>query len=204
MSFDFRTGTQLVFDFAREAAVESLPTVAAPSASGAPKVRRRRRSLAALRASAPIIADAPRPPRGIDHERPSQQRFDAIVLEMLARHPLRVKRWRNTLSGIAVLRIYRDGRQDRSIEAPYPTSALRLAIFLHEVGHHVLGLGVHRPRCLEEYLAWRFALDRLAEFGVETEGPVARRFDRSMRYAVAKAVRRGIRRIPAELATFLP
>ncbi|MFM1867211.1 MAG: hypothetical protein RL591_619, partial [Planctomycetota bacterium] len=162
------------------------------------------RSFAALRASAPIIADAPRPPRGIDHERPSQQRFDAIVLEMLARHPLRVKRWRNTLSGIAVLRIYRDGRQDRSIEAPYPTSALRLAIFLHEVGHHVLGLGVHRPRCLEEYLAWRFALDRLAEFGVETEGPVARRFDRSMRYAVAKAVRRGIRRIPAELATFLP
>jgi hypothetical protein len=68
----------------------------------------------------------------------------------------------------------------------------------------VLGLGVHRPRCLEEYLAWRFALDRLAEFGVETEGPVARRFDRSMRYAVAKAMRRGIRRLPAELATFLP
>ena len=204
MSFDFRTGTQLVFDFAREAAVASLPTVAAPSASGELKVRRRRRSLAALRASAPIIADAPRPPRGIDHDRPLQRRFDAIVLEMLARHPLRVKRWRNTLSGIAVLRIYRDGRQDRSIEAPYPTSALRLAIFLHEVGHHVLGLGVHRPRCLEEYLAWCFALDRLAEFGVETEGPVARRFDRSMRYAVAKALRRGIRRIPAELATFLP
>jgi len=207
MSLDFRTSTQLVFDFAREAEVErSLGPIApaAPVVLVAPKRTRRRCSLAALRASAPTITDAPRPPRGIDHERPSQRRFDAIVLEMLARHPLRVKRWRNTLSGIAVLRIYRDGRQDRSIEAPYPTSALRLAIFLHEVGHHVLGLGVHRPRCLEEYLAWRFALDRLAEFGVETEGPVARRFDRSMRYAVAKAMRRGIRRLPVELATFLP
>jgi hypothetical protein len=153
---------------------------------------------------APTVEGAPRPPRGIDHGKPSQQRLDRIVKDVLAHHPLRVKRWRNSLSGVAVLRIYRDGREERTIEAPYPTSPLRLAIFLHEVGHHVLGLGVHRPRCLEEYLAWRYAMDQLVELGIAVDGAVARRFERSMEYAVGKALRRGIRRLPAELINFAP
>ncbi len=144
----------------------------------------------------------PKPPRGIDHDRPSQRRYDAVVSHMLAAHGLAVRRWRNSLSGVAVERTYRDGRVERTIESPYPTSPLRLAIFLHEVGHHVLGLGVHKPRCLEEFLAWRFAIDRMNEMGFPTEGSVARRFDRSMRYAVAKSRRRGIRALPREVARF--
>lgn len=204
MPSDDRLASQLVFDFAMPVAEVAGPAVA-PASAPAPRVSaQQRRPRRSARAKAPVIADAPRPPRGIDHARPSQQRFDGIVEHMLAAHPLRVRRWRSTLSGVAVLRLYRDGREERSIEAPYPTSALRLAIFLHEVGHHVLGLGVHRPRCLEEYLAWRYALDRLAEFGISAEGAVARRFERSMRYAVAKALRRGIRRLPIELLPYAP
>ena len=146
----------------------------------------------------------PRAPRGIDHSRRAQQRYDAIVEDSLAQHGLRVRRWRNSLSGLATLRIYRDGSQDRTIESPYPTSPLRLAIFLHEVGHHVIGLGVFRPRCLEEFHAWRYAIDRMNEMGLPTEGTVQRRFERSMQYAVAKSVRRGIRALPVEVAAFSP
>ena len=145
----------------------------------------------------------PQPPRGIDHDRPVQRRYDAIVDEFLGSNGLRVRCWRRSLSGLATLRIFRDGQQERTIEAPYPTSPLRLAIFLHEVGHHVIGLGVFRPRCLEEFHAWRYAIDRMRELGVPTGGTVQRRFERSMRYAVAKSSRRGLRRLPAELAPFV-
>ncbi|MFM7261963.1 MAG: hypothetical protein ACKO3W_15345, partial [bacterium] len=217
MAIDDRSNAQLLFDFARvgERGAPSATAVDADLSNDASTTPPRARSQKAARLAqkparptrkpaSPILAAAPRPPRGIDHARPSQQRFDAIVADFLERHPLRVKRWRSTLSGVAVLRIFRDGREERTIEAPYPTSALRLAIFLHEVGHHVLGLGVHRPRCLEEYLAWRYAIDRLVELGIAVEGPVARRFERSMQYAVAKAIRRGIRRLPVELLEFAP
>jgi hypothetical protein len=151
---------------------------------------------------APEPRRMPKPPRGVDHSRPVQRRYDAVVAEMLAMHGLQVKRWRNSLSGVAVERTYRDGRVERTIESPYPTSPLRLAIFLHEVGHHAIGLGIHKPRCLEEYLAWRFAIERMDEMGFPTAGSVARRFDRSMRYAVAKSRRRGIRALPREVAAF--
>ena len=36
----------------------------------------------------------PKPPRGTDHARPVQKRYDAIVADMVARHGLRVRRWR--------------------------------------------------------------------------------------------------------------
>lgn len=223
MPIDDRFSTQLLFDFASVSAPAGLvvaspetvfpseirPTSPSRSQSGLQagvQVARRGPGTRVKRSvsKVPAVSGAPRPPRGIDHARPMQQRLDRIVAEVLAHHPLRVKRWRSSLSGLAVLRIYRDGREERTIESPYPTSPLRLAIFLHEVGHHVLGLGVHRPRCLEEYLAWRYAIDRLVELGIAVDGPVARRFERSMQYAVAKALRRGIRRLPVELLPFAP
>jgi len=66
----------------------------------------------------------------------------------------------------------------------------------------VIGLGVYRPRSLEEYHAWRYAIERMNELGVPTDGTVQRRFERAMRYAVAKSARRGIRALPAELVPF--
>jgi hypothetical protein len=210
---------QLLFDFAREQfglfggsggrRVAKRPRLGKVArARGGAAAKRRRPVLALAPAVAPEAVSAgavwhmARPPRGIDHERPSQRRYDAVVVEMLAKYGLTVKRWRNSLSGVAVQRTYRDGRVERTIESPYPTSPLRLAIFLHEVGHHAIGLGIHKPRCLEEYLAWRYAIDRMEERGFPTKGSVARRFDRSMRYAVAKSRRRGIRALPAEVAAF--
>ncbi|MEY3143231.1 MAG: hypothetical protein RLY21_1724 [Planctomycetota bacterium] len=204
---------QLLFDFAREQLglfggpggrrVAKRPRRTKPGTGRAAPIKRAR-PLAIAVTSAP---DAPgwrmvKPPRGIDHEKPSQRRYDAVVVEMLSKYGLTVKRWRSSLSGVAIERTFRDGRVERTIESPYPTSPLRLAIFLHEVGHHAIGLGVHKPRCLEEYLAWRYAIDRMDEMGFPTKGSVARRFDRSMRYAVAKSRRRGIQRLPREVAAF--
>jgi hypothetical protein len=206
---------QLLFDFAREQfglfggpsgrRVAKRPRRGKPGTGRAAPIKRTRPAAAVT--SVPSAPDAAcwrmsKPPRGIDHDKPSQRRYDAVVVEMLSKYGLTVKRWRNSLSGVAVERTFRDGRVERTIESPYPTSPLRLAIFLHEIGHHAIGLGVHKPRCLEEYLAWRYAIDRMDEMGFPTKGSVARRFDRSMRYAVAKSRRRGIQKLPREVAAF--
>lgn len=204
---------QLLFDFAREQLglfggaggrrVAKRARRGKPAkVVGAAGTKRRRRVAVLVPPAVGVGWRMAKPPRGIDHDKPSQRRYDAVVVEMLARYGLTAKRWRNSLSGVAVERTYRDGRVERTIESPYPTSPLRLAIFLHEVGHHAIGLGIHKPRCLEEYLAWRYAIDLMDTMGFPTKGAVARRFDRSMRYAVAKSRRRGIRALPAEVAAF--
>ncbi len=194
---------QLLFDFATPSPRER------PRPRGVRARPRRPAHAPAVQPSRPValaLIDGkkvmPQPPRGIDHDRPVQRRYDAIVEDFLAQHGLRVRCWRRSLSGLATLRVFRDGRQERTIESPYPTSPLRLAIFLHEVGHHVIGLGVFRPRCLEEYHAWRYAIERMRELGVPTDGTVQRRYERAMRYAVSKSTRRGILRLPAELQQF--
>ncbi len=96
-----------------------------------------------------------------------------------------------------------DGRAVNWIEAPVPRTPLSLAIFLHEVGHHVIGFDRYRRRCEEEYHAWAWALDRMREAGVEPDGRTLQRFESSMRYAVGKAVRRGIKSVPGPLQRFV-
>lgn len=199
---------QLLFEFAppsMHASPREMPRPRGARARPAAPAKKRTAQRPALRLVSERIDGKkvmPQPPRGIDHARPVQQRYDAIVERFLSANGLRVRCWRRSLSGLATLRIFRDGHQERTIESPYPTSPLRLAIFLHEVGHHVIGLGVFRPRCLEEFHAWRYAIDRMNELGVPTDGTVQRRFERSMQYAVAKSKRRGIRALPAEVAAF--
>lgn len=189
------TAVQLEFEFAPRPTRARRRTRAVPSRTPSPPG-----SLVHERIDGKRVM--PRPPRGIDHGRPVQRTYDSIVEEFLRRYRLRVRRWRNSLSGLATLLRYRDGHQERTVESPYPTSPLRLAIFLHEVGHHAIGIGVFRPRCLEEFYAWRFAIDRMNEMGLPTAGTVQRRYERSMRYAVSKSTRRGIRMLPAELSEF--
>jgi hypothetical protein len=125
-----------------------------------------------------------------------------VVNELLAAHGIRVRKWRTSMSGVAWELHFRDGRRSRLIESPRPKSPMSLAIFLHEVGHHVIGLGVFKPRCLEEYHAWRFALDEMERRGFEVTERVRTRYRRSMEYAVAKAARRGIKSLPPEVAAF--
>jgi hypothetical protein len=108
------------------------------------------------------------------------------------------------MSGCAWREYHEDGRTVNWIEAPLPRTPISLAIFLHEVGHHVIGFEVYRHRCEEEYHVWMWALEQMRELGVEPDPRVLRRFDLSMRYAVSKAVRRGIRALPKPLGQFLP
>jgi hypothetical protein len=131
-----------------------------------------------------------------------QERYDQVVREMLAKYDIKVRRWRKSMSGIATLLTYRDGTQRRFLESPKPKTPLSMSIFLHEVGHHAIGLGVHKPRCLEEFLAWKFSLDTMRELGLPVTEKVETRMRRSMEYAVGKATRRGIRELPPEVAAY--
>ena len=77
-----------------------------------------------------------------------------------------------------------------------------VAIFLHEVGHHVIGFDAYRLRCEEEYHAWAWSLAEMRRWGVEPDEKVNRRVELSMRCAVDKAVRRGLKRLPVMLGCY--
>lgn len=132
-----------------------------------------------------------------------QQRYDDTVAEMLTKYGVKVRKWRTTSSGVAWETTYRDGTKRRMLESPRPRGPMSIAIFLHEIGHHHIGLGAVSPRCLEEYHAWMFALREMRERGLPITPRVESRVHASLKYAVDKARRRGIREIPAELAPYL-
>jgi hypothetical protein len=128
--------------------------------------------------------------------------FAAIVHQMKVTHGLRVKKWRKSMSGCAWRVYHADGRSVNWIESPYPKTPLSLAIFLHEVGHHVIGFDRYKKRCEEEYHVWLWAIKQMKKLGVAIDARVQRRFDLSMQYAVDKAVRRGIKQLPPLLQRF--
>ena len=133
-----------------------------------------------------------------------RQRYDSLVEEMRRRYGIRVNRWRQSMTGCAWEVRYADGGSARLVEAPYPKGPMSAAIFLHEVGHHAIGLGKYSPRCLEEYYAWMWALKTMGEFDITITDGVKKRLAQSLRYAVAKAVRRRLKRLPVELHPYLP
>lgn len=130
--------------------------------------------------------------------------YSPIVELMKQRYDIRVRRWRKSMSGCAWRVYFHDGRVINWIESPVPKTPISLAIFLHEVGHHVIGFNTYKRRCEEELHAWKWAIEQMRELGVQPDARVLRRFDLSMRYAVDKAVRRGIRILPESLNPFLP
>jgi len=130
------------------------------------------------------------------------QEFARIVGQIKERHGVRVRRWRRSMSGCAWQVCYRGGRTIRWVEAPYPKTPISLAIFLHEVGHHVVGFGTYRRRCEEEYHVWQWAIEQMRALGIAPDEKVRRRFELSMQYAVGKALRRGIRQLPQPLMRF--
>jgi hypothetical protein len=147
----------------------------------------------------PIAAIEPKPAR----RESKQDLYDRMMREMLTTHGIRVRKWRTSMSGVAWCVQYRDGRVQRLIEAPKPKSPMSAAIFLHEVGHHVLGIGAYKPRCLEEHHAWMYALEQMRVWNIEITDRVRTRVQRSMKYAVGKAKRRGIQKIPHELLGYV-
>ena len=125
-----------------------------------------------------------------------QGRYAPAALSLLRAHDVRVCHWRASMSGIAWV-----GHPRRPIETPHPRSPLSFAILAHEVGHHALG--ALRPRWREEYLAWEFAFAQMRQLGVPIEPRVRERHAASMRYALAKALRRGLRQVPPELQPYV-
>lgn len=133
-----------------------------------------------------------------------QAKYDALVEEMKQLHGIKVRKWRKSSSGVAwTIQYVATGKIVKLIESPYPRGPMSCAIFLHEVGHHAIGLGVHKPRCLEEYRVWVWALQTMRDQGFNVTPAVERRMERSMQYAVAKARRRGLKVLPAVLAKYL-
>jgi hypothetical protein len=130
--------------------------------------------------------------------------YAELVRKMICRHRLRVRKWRTNMSGSAWQVRYGDGRVTRWIEAPYPRTPLSLAIFLHEVGHHVIGFDCYKQRCEEEFFAWKWALDEMRRLKIEPTEKVLNRYNLSMQYAVGKAMRRGIKKLPTTLKEFEP
>ena len=129
--------------------------------------------------------------------------FDSIVSRMKVRYAVRVKRWRRQMSGCAWSVRHADGRCVNWIEAPHPRTPISLAIFLHEVGHHAIGFKKYRMRCEEEYHVWVWALGQMRKLGVEPDAKVNKRFELSMQYAVGKAIRRGLKKLPEPLGRFV-
>ncbi len=123
-----------------------------------------------------------------------------VEREMLARYGVRVRKWRSHTSGVAWEITYRDGSISRLIESPRPRGPVSAAIFLHEIGHHAIGFRRYKPRCLEEYHAWRFALDEMERQGLNITPRVRKRVRDALQYAIAKAQRRGLRTVPPEVA----
>lgn len=121
---------------------------------------------------------------------------------MNRRHRIRVRRWRRNMTGCAWRVYHVNGRVTNWIESPVPRTPISLAVFLHEVGHHVIGFDRYKRRCEEEYHAWLWALDEMRRLGVEPDERTLRRFELSMQYAVAKAERRGLRGLPEELVRY--
>jgi hypothetical protein len=138
-----------------------------------------------------------------DH-RPSRAsaKFERIVQEMRRAYRVRVRRWRTTMTGCAWSVVHEDGKRVNWIEAPYPKTPISLAIFLHEIGHHAIGFERYRKRCEEEYHVWVWALQTMRELGTSPDARVLRRFELSVRYAVEKAARRGMRVFPLPLQPY--
>src|ERR1043165_7812202 len=80
--------------------------------------------------------------------------YSSIISDLKLRHGIRVHRWRKTMSAAAWGVYTLDGRTINWIESPYPKTPISLAIFLHEIGHHVIGFDTYKRRCEEEYHAW--------------------------------------------------
>ena len=129
--------------------------------------------------------------------------YEPVIRELRRQYDVRIRKWRRSMSGCA-WRVYKsDGSTVNWVESPYPKTPISLAIFLHEIGHHAIGFDRYKRRCEEEYHVWVWAIERMRELGIQPDERVRRRFELSIRYAVDKAVRRGIKRLPRVLERYV-
>ena len=132
-----------------------------------------------------------------------QDRYDAMAREQLTLPAVRTRRYRPAMTGTPWQVRYRDGSVGRLIEAPRPKGPMSAAVFLHEIGHHAIGFDVYKPRCLEEYHAWAYAIAQMDRYQLNITAGVRKRMHNSLAYAIAKAQRRGLKQLPPELTPFI-
>ena len=154
---------------------------------------------------APVVTRPPTRHRSNAKKPPTamQQRYEQMTREMLSMYGVRVRKWRSSMSGVAWQVTYQDGTVSKLIEAPRPKGPMSAAVFLHEIGHHAIGFGTYKPRCLEEYYAWKFSIDTMHELGLNVTDRVHERMHDSLNYAISKALRRGLKRLPNELTPYI-
>lgn len=131
--------------------------------------------------------------------------YDAMVRELKHHYKIAVRKWRTHMTGVAYELKYHDGRIRRFITAPRPRSPVSAAIFLHEVGHHAVGFHRYKPRALEEYYAWQWALREMTARNIPITTAVLRHYRRSMFHYVRLERKRGITldHLPHDLRQFL-
>lgn len=134
---------------------------------------------------------------------PMADKYERVTRDMLRAYGVRVRKWRTSMSGCAWEVHGSDGSVGRLIESPRPKGPMSAAVFLHEIGHHAIGFNRYRPRCLEEYHAWAFAIEQMERLDLNVTDNVRKRMHNSLHYAVAKAARRGLKRLPAELLPYV-
>ena len=159
--------------------------------------KKRRPPQRAPRVTVPRTPAKPRPSGAM------AQKYEDLVRDCLAEHGVRVRKWRTSMSGVAWEVRYKDGRVTRLIESPKPKGPMSAAVFLHEIGHHAIGFTRYSPRCLEEYEAWRWSLAEMERRGLNVTDRVRQRMLDSVRYAVRKSHRRGLKRLPEDVAQYL-
>jgi hypothetical protein len=152
--------------------------------------------------SAPAKASRTLARRGGSRPARARGRYKALVRFHLTEYRVKVRRWRRSMSGIAYELRSGDGSVKRMIEAPLPRGPMSAAVFLHEIGHHAIGFNRYKPRCLEEYHAWAWALAAMERHGVSVTDRVRQCVHASLHYAIAKAIRRGLKVLPTELRPY--
>jgi len=162
---------------------------------------KRKKPIPQRRKPAPSLR--PVAPKRSRRDGPAAQRYEHVQKLMLQRYRVRVRKWRTSTSGVAWQVTYEDGTVARLIESPRPRGPISAAVFQHEIGHHAIGFGVYKPRCLEEYHAWRFSLEQMRKHGLPITQRLHDRVHDALHYAVAKAARRGLKRLPVELEPFI-
>ncbi len=153
--------------------------------------------------SSPPAQGVPTAVRRLHRTGEAADRYERMTREMLRRYTVRVRKWRSSMSGCAWQVYYADGSISNLIESPRPRGPVSAAIFLHEIGHHAIGLGRFKPRCFEEYCAWAYSIAQMREWRVNITPRVHDRVRLSLEYAVAKAARRGLRTLAEPLVEYL-
>ncbi len=132
-----------------------------------------------------------------------KNKFEQAGEVLLRENNAKLVRVRRTMSGVAY-------RHTTAVEgkwefaSPLPKTAISFAVFAHEVGH------IHqfqtqektKPRWKEEYDAEMFAIACFKHFGFTIPHIVLNRIRWHIAYALAKALNRGMKKLPDELKAY--